>query len=81
MDITVTIPDELAALLGADLDRRVLAALAHEEFRAGRLSHPDLRRLLGIAAGTDVPAEFRASRRGKMLGGLDASSLIHEGRR
>ena len=81
MDVTVTIPDELAARLGADLDRRVLEALTQEEFRAGRLSHPDLHRLLGVVIGPDVPAEFRAFRRGKMLGGLDASSLIREGRR
>ena len=81
MDVTITIPDELAARLGADLDRRVLEALAHEEFRAGRLSHLDLRRLLGFAGGTDAPAGFRAFRRGKTLGGLDASSLIRQGRR
>jgi hypothetical protein len=51
MDVTIHIPDDLAARLGtgADLPRRVLEALAIEEFRLGRLTHADLRRLLGLA--------------------------------
>jgi hypothetical protein len=51
MDLTLRIPDDLAARLGApgDLTRRALEALAAEEYRAGRLARPDLRRLLGFA--------------------------------
>ena len=40
MDLTLRIPDDLAARLGAsgDLTRRALEALALEEYRAGRLA-------------------------------------------
>jgi hypothetical protein len=52
MDLTVHIPDDLAARLGAsaggDLSRRALEALALEEFRGGRITKPELRRLLGF---------------------------------
>jgi post-segregation antitoxin (ccd killing protein) len=50
MNLTVTIPDDLARRLeadGADLSRRALEALASEEYRAGRLTKPELRQLLG----------------------------------
>ena len=50
MNLTVTIPDDLARRLeadGADLSRRALEALASEDYRAGRLTKPELRRLLG----------------------------------
>jgi hypothetical protein len=51
MDITIHIPDDLAIRLGTagDLPRRVLEALAVEEFRLGRLTQAELRRLLGLA--------------------------------
>jgi hypothetical protein len=51
MDVTIHIPDDLAARLGtgSDLPRRVLEALAVEEFRLGRLTPAELRRLLGFA--------------------------------
>ncbi len=51
MDVTIHIPDDLASRLGSvrDLPRRVLEALAVEEFRLGHLTQPDLRRLLGLA--------------------------------
>jgi hypothetical protein len=51
MDVTIHIPDDLAARIGtaSDLPRRMLEALAVEEFRAGRLTPPELRRLLGFA--------------------------------
>jgi Uncharacterised protein family (UPF0175) len=51
MDVTIHIPDDLATRLGAagDLPRRILEALAVEEFRLGRLTQPELRRLLGFA--------------------------------
>jgi hypothetical protein len=48
MDITVRIPDDLAQRLGRDLPRRVLEALALEEFKLGHLGKPELRRLLGF---------------------------------
>jgi len=51
MDVTIHIPDDLATRLGTagDLPRRILEALAVEEFRLGRLTQPELRRLLGFA--------------------------------
>jgi hypothetical protein len=50
LDVTIHIPDDVAVRLGtADLPRRVLEALAVEEFRHGRLTQPELRRLLGFA--------------------------------
>ena len=52
MNFTVLIPDDLARRLsadGGDLARRALEAFAVEEFRAGRLTQPELRRLLGLA--------------------------------
>lgn len=49
MDLILTIPDDLAARLGAkDLPRRALEALAVEAYRAGRLTQPEMRRLLGM---------------------------------
>ena len=50
MQLTVQIPDDLAQRLsaGGDLSRRALEALAAEEYRNGRLSKPELRRLLGF---------------------------------
>lgn len=50
MDVTVHIPDDLADRLGGgdDLSRRALEALALEEYKNGRLSKADLRRLLGF---------------------------------
>jgi predicted HTH domain antitoxin len=52
MNLTVPIPDDLGERLsadGADLSRRALEAFAIEEYRAGRLTLPELRRLLGFA--------------------------------
>jgi Uncharacterised protein family (UPF0175) len=50
-EITVRIPDELARLVGAggEVERRVLEALALDEFRLGHLGRAELRRLLGFA--------------------------------
>jgi hypothetical protein len=51
MELTVQIPDELARRMsasGADLSRRALEALALEEFKGGRITKPELRRLLGF---------------------------------
>ena len=50
MNVMVPIPDDLAARFGseAELSRRVVEALALEEYRAGRLTGPELRQLLGF---------------------------------
>ena len=49
-EITVRIPDDLARRLGAgaQLERRVLEALALDEFKQGHLTKPELRGLLGF---------------------------------
>jgi uncharacterized protein UPF0175 len=49
-EITVRLPEELARRLGSGgkVERRVLEALALEEFTLGHLSKPELRRLLGF---------------------------------
>ena len=51
MTVMVPIPGELAARFGseAELGRRAVEALALEEYRAGRLTRPELRHLLGFA--------------------------------
>ncbi len=56
MDVTVQIPDDLASRMGArgDLPRRALEALAAEEYRRGRFTKPDLRRLLGFETGDQI---------------------------
>jgi hypothetical protein len=51
MQVTVDIPDDVAARLtafGGDLSRRTLEALALEEYKCGHLTKPELRRLLGF---------------------------------
>ena len=57
MNVTVHIPDDLAQRLSADnvdLGRRALEALVAEEYRAGRLTRPDLRRLLDFQTGHEI---------------------------
>jgi hypothetical protein len=56
MDVTVQIPDDLARRIGAgsDLPRRALKALAAGEYKHGRLTKPDLRRLLGFQTGDQI---------------------------
>jgi len=51
MTILVPIPDALAARFAseAELGRRAVEALALEEYRAGRLTRPELRQVLGLA--------------------------------
>jgi hypothetical protein len=54
MQLTLQLPDELAALLGGEavhdkLERRALEAFALEELRAGRITEPQLRKMLGLA--------------------------------
>jgi hypothetical protein len=51
MQVTVDIPDDVAERLkaaGGDLSRRALEAFVLEEYRNGRLSKAELRRLLGF---------------------------------
>jgi hypothetical protein len=50
-EITVRIPADLARLIGSagDIERRVLEALALEEFKLGHLTTAELRRVLGFA--------------------------------
>jgi predicted HTH domain antitoxin len=62
-EITVRIPDELVRLVGAsgEVERRVLEALALDEFRQGHLSRAELRRLLGFGTRMKLD-EFLAAR-------------------
>lgn len=51
MNVVIRIPDAFAARLsagGADLERRALEALAAEEYRAGRMTKPELCAALGF---------------------------------
>ncbi len=51
MKLAVRIPDDLAKRLaadGGDIERHALEALALAEYRAGRLTRPELRRMLGF---------------------------------
>jgi hypothetical protein len=51
MNLSMEIPDDLARSLnaaGGDLSRRVLEALALEEYKSGRLSGPGLMQALGF---------------------------------
>jgi len=62
------IPDDLAARFGseAELGRRAVEALALEEYRAGRLTRPELRHVLGFAT------------RGELDGFLKDRGMSHE---
>src|SRR5271166_3358328 len=63
VNLVVHLPDDLAARLsadGADLPRRALEALASEEYRAGRLTKPDLRRLLGLETRAELDGFLKA---------------------
>jgi hypothetical protein len=63
MNLTLTIPDDLAALLqtaGADLSRRALEAFALEEYKAARLSGAQLRRLLGFETRYELDGFLKA---------------------
>ena len=50
MNLVLHIPDDLAVRLSAsgDVERQALEALAVEAYRFGRLTKPELRRLLGF---------------------------------
>jgi hypothetical protein len=52
MDVTLQIPDDIAAHLtkgGGDLARRALEGFALEEYKAGRITKVQLRQMLGLA--------------------------------
>ncbi|MGD9714077.1 MAG: UPF0175 family protein [Thermomicrobiales bacterium] len=74
MNLIVRIPDDLAERLGADavtLERRALEALAAEEYRAGRLTKPELRRMLGFATRVALDAFFNTH-------GIDEAITLEE---
>jgi hypothetical protein len=62
MNVTLPIPDELAARLGQpdDVSRRALEAFAADEYRAGRLGHSELRSLLGFATHAELDGFLKA---------------------
>jgi hypothetical protein len=63
VNLTVEIPDDLAGRLtaaGGDLSRRALEAFAAEEFKAGRITKAELRRLLGMTSRYDLDGFLKA---------------------
>jgi hypothetical protein len=63
MNVTLRIPDELAARLatgGAGLERQALEALVIEGFRSGRLSKDDLGAALGLDGGDQIDGFLKA---------------------
>jgi predicted HTH domain antitoxin len=63
MNLTLPIPDDLGERLsasGADLSRRALEAFAVDEYRAGHLTLPELRRLLGFNTRAALDAFLKA---------------------
>jgi hypothetical protein len=64
MELTVHIPDDIAARLGEagndDLSRRALEAWLAEEYRLGHLHKPDLRRLLGFETSYEIDGFLKA---------------------
>lgn len=62
MNVTRPVLDEVAARQGEpnDLSCRALEAFAAEEHRAGRLTHPELRTLLGFATHAELDGFLKA---------------------
>ncbi len=62
MNVMVPIPDDLAARFGseAELGRRVVEALALEEYRAGRMARNALQKLLGFSDPVELDGFLRA---------------------
>jgi hypothetical protein len=63
MNLTLRIPDEIAARLGAtgaDLERQALEAFVAESFRAGRMTTEDLRKALGFEVLNEVDGFLKA---------------------
>jgi hypothetical protein len=72
VNVTLPIPDDLAARLGAggpDLARQALEALAAEAYRAGRLTGPELQQLLGFGTAPEVDGFLRVR-------GIDAATIF-----
>ena len=63
MELTVQIPDDLAARIaedGVDLAHRALESLAADEYRNGRIHKPDLRRLFGFETSYEIDGFLKA---------------------
>jgi hypothetical protein len=63
MNLTVEIPDDLGnrlAASGDDLARRALEGFALEEYKAGRVTRPELRRLLGFQTRYELDGFLKA---------------------
>jgi len=62
MNVTVPLPDDFAARFGSatELGRRVLEALALDEYRTGRMTRAELQRLLGLPDGAELDGFLRA---------------------
>jgi predicted HTH domain antitoxin len=59
MTITLNLPEDIVKELtaqGEDISRTALESLALEEYRMGRLSEEQIRRMLGLATRFDVHA-------------------------
>jgi hypothetical protein len=63
MNVVLDIPDEIANRFETrrEIERRALAALALDEFQLGRMTRPQLRRLLGFETRGELDA-FLAER-------------------
>jgi Uncharacterised protein family (UPF0175) len=64
MTVTFELPDEVAQALaasGIDFARRAKESLALEEFRAGRLSQAQLRRMLGFSSRYELDGFLKAN--------------------
>ncbi len=62
MTVLVPIPSDLAARFGseAELGRRVVEALALEEYRAGRMPRAELHQVLGFRTGGELESFLKA---------------------
>jgi hypothetical protein len=62
MNLVVQIPDDLAKRRSAagDVERQALEAIAVEAYRFGRLTKPELRRLLGFETRGELDGVLKA---------------------
>ncbi len=63
MTLTVELPDDVAQRLsaaGGDLSRRALEALVADEYKQGRLTKPDIRRLLSLETSDQIDGFLKA---------------------
>ena len=63
MELTLHIPDDVAQRLsasGSELSRRALEAFGLEEYKAGRLTEPQLRQLLGFQSRQELDGFLKA---------------------